>query len=102
MAKKSDNDERMKANPEAKDLQNPMEVWKNGTVVPSPTSGEPEFGPLGRVADAGTLGAGDTSPYGIEIQAEIISGQTMRDKPPPKVAAIPTKSVPHSRTPKAG
>ena len=89
MAKQLGNDERTKANPEAKDFETPREVWKDGAMVPSPTSGVPESGPLGRVADAGTLGAGNTLPYGIEIQAEIISGQTMRPEPPAKPIVQP-------------
>ena len=89
MAKKFGTEERTKANPEATDLENPKEVWEDGAMVPSPSSGELETGPLGRVADAGTLGAGDTSPYGIEIQAEIISRQATRPEPPVKPEVQP-------------
>ena len=85
MADKID-DVRSKANPEAKDLQNPREVWKDGAMAPSQTPGEPETGPLGRVADPSTLGQGATSPYGIEIEAEIVGGQTIRAEP---VGAVP-------------
>jgi hypothetical protein len=33
---------------------------------------------LGRVADAGDVGRGATSPYGAESQADNVGGQTMR------------------------
>jgi hypothetical protein len=89
MAKKFGNQERMKANPEAKDLENPKEVWEDGTMAPSPDLNEPETGPIGRVADAGTLGAGDTSPYGIEIQAETIADETLRVEPSTKPCVTP-------------
>jgi hypothetical protein len=91
MTNKVENYERMKANPEAKDLANPKEVWTNGTEVPTATPHEPESGPLGRVADAGTFGAGATSPYGTEIQAEIIAGQTMRAEPAAKPQGRPVR-----------
>ena len=80
MADKTGNDMRSKANPEAKDLRNPREVWEDGAIAPSLTPGEPETGPLGRVADPSTLGQGATSPYGTEIEAEIVGGQTKRDR----------------------
>jgi hypothetical protein len=92
MANKIENYERMKANPEAKDLENPSEVWRNGAIVPSATPAEPESGPLGRVADASSLGAGATSPYGIEIQAEIIAGQTMQAETAAKPESRPRKA----------
>ena len=33
---------------------------------------------LGRVADAGDVGRGASSPYGAESQADSVGGQTMR------------------------
>ncbi|MEP7241391.1 MAG: PRC-barrel domain-containing protein [Devosia sp.] len=50
-------------------------------MPPSATAGQPESGPLGRVADAAKLGAGDTSPQGIEGQTETIAGQAMARAP---------------------
>jgi hypothetical protein len=62
------NEERRKAAPDARDLKNAKEVWKNGETAPSrDTQPAPRSGPLGRVADAGDIGAGTPSVYGTEV-----------------------------------
>ena len=68
-------EERRKAAPAADDLQDAREVWKNGEVAPSGDVPErPQTGPLGRVADAGDIGAGTPSVYGVETQADVVGG----------------------------
>lgn len=82
------NEERRKAAPEASDLQSPKEVWKNGEVEPSNTElPPPQTGPLGRVADAGNVGAGSASVYGTEVQAEVVGTYTRDDAEPRKTEA---------------
>ncbi|MFC6488828.1 hypothetical protein [Nitratireductor sp. GCM10026969] len=70
--------ERMKARPDAEDLKDPEEVWKDAESTPArdrsaevATGGE-------RVADAGDVGAGQASPYGTEAQADALARQTER------------------------
>lgn len=65
------NQKRMKANPEADDLSNPMQVWEDGEMTPSVL--DSRTGMLGQVADAGDLGESDPSPYTLEVQEEILS-----------------------------
>ncbi len=67
----SKSQKRMKANPEADDLSNPLQVWEDGEMTPSVL--DSRTGMLGRVADAGDLGEGDPSPYTLEVQEEILS-----------------------------
>lgn len=66
--------ERNKAEPEGRDLTRAKEVWKDGETTPSHPGGGKE--PAGRVADAGDIGRGNISPYGLETQAEQVGGQT--------------------------
>lgn len=73
------NRERAKATPVAADLKNPKEVWKNGESVPSRDRSEkPRSGMIGRVADAGNIGDGTPSPYGTEVQSEVVVTQRPR------------------------
>jgi hypothetical protein len=69
--------ERNKAAPDAGDLTDPKEVWKNGETVPSRTRA-PQSGMLGRVADAGDLGQHDNPPYPTEVQAEVVATERPR------------------------
>jgi hypothetical protein len=79
MANDTKNHERRKTNPDSKDLIDPKQVWKDGEMTPSPGSAEMQrSGMLGRVADAGDVGRGATSPYGAESQADNVGGQTKR------------------------
>jgi hypothetical protein len=69
--------ERNKAAPDAGDLTDSKEVWKNGETVPS-RSRAPQSGMLGRVADAGDLGQRDNPPYPTEVQADAVVDQRPR------------------------
>lgn len=88
--------ERMKARPDAKDLQDPKEVWKNGETTPTRERKGERSGMLGRVADAGDLGGVEPSPYPIEVQADSVgqqstSRQTDEEEGAPKVHKNPQR-----------
>lgn len=73
------NNERMKAEVEAKDLVDAAQIFVDGETTPLPTGALPSrTGMLGRVADSGDLGEGSPSPNGLAIQAEIIAQETER------------------------
>jgi hypothetical protein len=69
--------ERTNAEPDAEDLTDRKEVWKNGETVPSRRR-TPQSGMLGRVADAGDIGGGDPSPYESEVQSDAVVDQRPR------------------------
>ncbi|MBA3447325.1 MAG: hypothetical protein H0T56_06920 [Pseudaminobacter sp.] len=72
--------ERRKANPDAEDMTDPKEVWKNAETTPS---ADPAGNiPRGRVADAGDLMGGAPSPYSTETQADALAKQTDRENEP--------------------
>lgn len=72
--------ERNKANPDAADMQDPENVWADGETTPQRDRPLPERpGGGDRVADAGDVGSGSTSPYGLETQADKVAEQTKRD-----------------------
>lgn len=74
--------ERTKAQPDAKDLTEPEEVWKEAETTPT-RDGDEEVASGGeRVADAGDVGAGQASPYGTEAQADALARQTQRSDEP--------------------
>lgn len=76
--------ERMKAQPAAKDLKDPKEVWKDAETTPARDRAR-EAAPGGgakRVADAGDVGAGETAPYDTEVQADAVARQTHRTEEP--------------------
>ena len=73
MSWNSKNHERMKSDPEARDLSNPKQVWEDGEMTPVPSTRATRTGMLGRVADAGDLADGNPTPYELDIQAEILS-----------------------------
>lgn len=78
--------ERMKARPEAKELADPKEVWKDGEATPAQDRAQDlAQGGAGRVADAGDVGAGQASSYGTEAQADALARQTQRSGKPPDV-----------------
>ncbi|MEY9102501.1 hypothetical protein [Sinorhizobium fredii] len=79
MAKDKSHHERGKVNPDGKDLTDPKEVWKDGEMTPTQARSKPRTGMLGRIADAGDIGSGTSSPYGAESQAESVGEQTMRE-----------------------
>jgi len=67
----------MKAEPDAKELRDPKEVWENGETTPMPDAAQTNrSGMAGRVADAGDLGGVEPSPYPIEVQADSIAQQS--------------------------
>ena len=71
------NEERRKAAPQADDLKAAKEVWKNGEIAPSTnTPSVPQTGPLGRVADAGDIGAGTPSVYEPDVAADVVGAQS--------------------------
>ena len=75
--------ERRKANPDADDLTDPKEVWKDGETSPSRDRGSGARGGVrGRVADAGDLAEGQPSPYSTETQADALARQTDRKEEP--------------------
>lgn len=77
MQKSNISHERMKARPDAKDLQDPKEVWKNAEVTPARDAAQGErSGMLGRVADGGDLGSAEPSPYPLEVQADSVGQQS--------------------------
>ena len=79
MEKDKRNHERTKANPDSSDLTDPKEVWKDGETTPGPGKSKiRRSGMLGRVADAGDIGRGASSPYGAESQADSVGRQTTR------------------------
>lgn len=74
--------ERTKARPDAGDLKDPEEVWKDAESTPA-RDGDTEVATGGeRVADAGDVGAGQASPYGTETQADALARQTERTGEP--------------------
>jgi hypothetical protein len=71
--------ERRKANPDSGDLASPTNVWKDAETTPQQDSDMPgRRGGGDRVADAGDIGSGSTSPYGTATQADQVAGQTKR------------------------
>ncbi|WP_274423336.1 hypothetical protein [Chelativorans sp. YIM 93263] len=75
--------ERMKAQPDAQDLSDPKEVWKDLETTPAADVDEEiAEGGAGRVADAGDVGVGQASPYGTEAQADALARQTKRTGEP--------------------
>lgn len=72
------NEERRKAAPQNRDLETAKEVWKNGETTPSTDVPLAQTGPLGRVADAGDIAKGSPSPYGAEVQADVVGTYTKR------------------------
>lgn len=80
--------ERMNARPEAKDLQDPEEVWKDAETTPASDRGAEEPAGGGRVADAGDVGSGQASPYGTEAQADALARQTERTGGPRRVEKV--------------
>lgn len=71
--------ERHKANPDVGDVQDPDNVWADAETTPQrdrPLPKRPGGGD--RVADAGDVGSGSTSPYGLDTQADQVGGQTKR------------------------
>ena len=70
MTKVFETPERRMANPEAKDLSNPSK----------PRTSVGRGGMLGRVAD----NVDEPSPYGIEVQADSVGGQTVKFDGPVK------------------
>lgn len=65
--------ERNKADPSARDMSDPKEVWKDGETTPSRVRASRSGGD--RVADAGDIGGGQPSPYSTETQADAIAGR---------------------------
>ncbi len=69
-------EERTKARPDANDVTDPKEVWKDGETEPSrdraPIAGS---GAPGRVADAGDVGGHASTPYEQGVQSDSILRQ---------------------------
>lgn len=78
--------ERRNAEPEARDLTDPKEVWKNGETAPA-RAPRPQSGMLGRVADAGDIGEGTPSPYDTEVAADAVGTVELTENidPPARV-----------------
>ena len=70
--------ERTKANPDAPDISNPKEVWKDSETTPSRKYNTDIARGGERVADAGDVGqTGNPSPYHTATQAEEVGGQNI-------------------------
>ncbi|MCO6187806.1 hypothetical protein [Rhizobium sp. L1K21] len=67
--------ERQKGRPDAGDVSNPKEVWKDSETTPSRQYSGGRSGGGERVADAGDIGSGSPSPYTTETQADEVGGQ---------------------------
>ena len=79
----NDPHERANAEPEARDLADPEEVWKDAETTPAADPARRQArGPRKRVADAGDVGAGQASPYGTQAQADALARQTRRTDEP--------------------
>ncbi|WP_156936706.1 hypothetical protein [Chelativorans sp. J32] len=76
--------ERMNAEPETEDLTDPQEVWRDAERTPSGADQAKTVtsGSARRVADAGDVGEGRSSPYGTEAQADALARQTSRTGEP--------------------
>ena len=74
--------ERENARPEADDLKDPKEVWKDAETTPARDKRIGRSGGGERVADAGDVGGGQASPYGTPAQADAVARQTDRKKEP--------------------
>lgn len=77
--------ERRKAAPDAADMTDPKEVWKEGETTPSRDEVGVASGGRGRVADGGDLDKGQPSPYSAESQADAVAKQTGRKAAPGNV-----------------
>lgn len=73
--------ERRKARPDAGDLTEPKEVWKESETTPQPKPQRRSDIARKRVADAGDLKDGAPLPYGTEMQADRVAKQTDREHP---------------------
>lgn len=73
--------ERRKACPDAGDMTEPKEVWKESETTPQPKPQRGSDIARKRVADAGDLKEGEPSPYGTEMQADRVAKQTDRERP---------------------
>lgn len=75
--------ERANARPDAEDLSDPKEVWKDAETTPAADRArDATGGGAKRVADAGDVGGGQPSPYGVEAQADALARQTKRSAEP--------------------
>lgn len=74
--------ERQKARPEADDLKDPKEVWKDSETTPERDRAAKPVTGGERVADAGDIGGGQASPYGTPAHADAVARQTDRKKEP--------------------
>lgn len=75
--------ERPMGRPDAGDLTDPTEVWKDAETTPHDESRGSQTQARGqRVADAGDLKGGGPSPYDIEVQADSIAKQTQPNRRP--------------------
>jgi hypothetical protein len=78
--------ERRKANPDAKDMTDPKEVWKDGETTPAADRGSGgAAGRSGRVADAADLDKASPSPYSTETQVDALARQTDRKDEPASI-----------------
>lgn len=77
--------ERRKANPDAADMADPKEVWKEGETTPSPDRGAAVARGGGRVADGGDLDKAQPSPYSTETQADALAKQSTGKEQAPGV-----------------
>lgn len=69
--------ERRNARAQAADLRDPRSIWENAETEPMPRSGLPARPGGGeRIADGGDVGAWETTPYDIPLQAEEVGRQT--------------------------
>lgn len=75
--------ERNGAEPDAAELRDPEEVWKDDERTPR-QDGAKSTGAPGRVADAGDIGGRATTPYSTEAQADSLARQTERGGGAPK------------------
>jgi len=71
--------ERQNARPDAENVGDPKEVWKSSEVTPQGRVPD-RIVPPGRVADAGDISDGEPSPYGAEVQADVVGKQTKRSE----------------------
>lgn len=70
--------ERTGVEPDADELSDPEEVWKTDERTPRQEGSRDTGGAPGRVADAGDIGGGATSPYSTETQSDSLARQTAR------------------------
>lgn len=73
--------ERRNAQAQAGDLRDPRSIWENAETEPMPRRGLPARpGGGDRIADEGDIGARETTPHDIALQAEEVGRQTRQPR----------------------